>query len=244
MHLANVLLFVSGLVLESVLLALLVRRRLACRVPLFTAILVFYLLRSLTLFATASHISGTAQGHLVSALAVLDLMLQLALAISLFFRVAPPNLSVMGTPGPYARTLLVALGLVAAMIGTTLLIRFTPPRAPAPLDRGAILSGFYFLVLFSFAGARIRARGRILGPASLATGIFQGLAAFAVVQIASQWGRAVASSRHNPAQFLFWIYLDAAAWLVVVLFWIQQVRPPSLHAQTQREIAQAADGAR
>lgn len=231
----NTLLWTLGLALQTLLLVLLVKRGIARHRPLFTALLLFFCIRSVLLFTTSPHLSRAAFLDLSTALSLLDLLLQIALAFTL--ALAPirstarstghsTSSSRLHTPILFGALLVLSAALTAALVAVL------PAHSPAPVDRAVTFTALLFLSLFAYSSTR-----RLHGPdptgpdptgpdrtgpdrTTIDRTILSGLAAFSLAAIASQIGRCIAASHRDAHTFSAWAWVSLAAYLLVLLFWI------------------------
>src|SRR5215469_5669961 len=80
----NLVLWIVSVVMQCILLAALIMRGLIDRIPIFTILIGFYVLRSTALYALSSHLRGRSFALTLSSLAVIDIVLQVAVAWELF----------------------------------------------------------------------------------------------------------------------------------------------------------------
>lgn len=231
----STLLWTLGLGLQILLLLLLVKRRIARHRPLFTALLLFYCIRSVLLFTASPHLSRAASLDLSTALSLLDLLLQIALAFTLArslvrSAVRSPGNSRSGSRLP--TTILFGALLVLSATLTAALVAVLPAHSPAPVDRAVTFTALLFLSLFAYTSAhRLRSPNpTIPDPAvpdhtSIDRTILAGLAAFSLAGIASQCGRCIAASHRDAHTFFAWTSVSLAAYLLVLLFWILRCQP-------------------
>jgi hypothetical protein len=221
--LLNQTLFALAILLQIALIILLLRRRLASHLRIFTALLIFYCLRSAVLVALAHlitlphHPSFTAYAALATVLSLADLLLQCALAVALARTVLASE------PGPHpARLLLLALALfLLAALLTAGLVMVLPARSPAPADRGVLFPALLFLELFAWSTWR----PSTWRPADRLThAILVGLAAFGAASVLSQAGKCLSAAHRDRPTFAASTYLSTSAYLAVLVFWILRCR--------------------
>lgn len=221
MRLANILLLLVTLIATGALLAALHRRRLIRRLSLFIALMLFYIARAGILIAGMRLFSLPVNLQLESALSLLDLALQLALAYWLIRRLTQSPLTGRRFTGRRLRDfawLRFAAALVIAGSLTVLLVAMLPDYSPVPLDRGIAFSGLVFLFLLVFPKRRENiVEGRLL----------LGFCIVSVANILSQCGRTLAAAEHDPRLFLIWAYANTAVWIGVLVFWIVRLQVSS-----------------
>ena len=213
---ANAIFLAASFLLEALLVFTLFGRHLARRLAIFVVLLCLYAVRETVLFGTARHISRLAYAQMETAFAAADLALQLALAAVLFLRISRQDIQELKQKSRMHGPMLLAIGAFLASLLTMVLMQFSPSYSPVPVDRGIVLGGCLFLVLFAFSAAKARPSDERL--------LLRGFALLAVCQIASQFGRATAAAHRQPALFLTWAYLHVAAWLVLLLVWLLNFR--------------------
>lgn len=207
MAIAQITLLVISLALEIWLLFLLFRRRMTSQVVLLSTLLFFYIVRSSLLFWLPHHISRTAAATLDSWSSLLDIMLQIALAVELSLAILRS-----GSKSLLPRGLLIPLFFLLAAAFTGALAAVLPAHSPFPADRGTLFTGFLFLLLlvWSFFVRLTPWRRSVL----------IGLAAIGASGILSQSARAIAALHHNAHPFSLWAYGNAEVYLIVLLFWV------------------------
>jgi len=216
---------VTGLALQVCLLFLLFRRRMASQVALFSALLLFYTARSSLLFGLFHHISPTAYATLYSWLSLLDIMLQIAVVVELALAILRS-----GSKSLLPRSLLIPLCFLLAAAFTGALTAVLPAHSPVPADRGILFTGFLFLLLLAWS---------LSVPLTLwRRSVLIGLAAIGGSGILSQSAKAIAARHHNTHLFSLWAYGNAAAYLIVLFFWVLRCKPvtttPNLSRQSAR----------
>ena len=80
----NTSIWAIGLILQCLLLGALARRGMARRLPLFTALVGFYVVRSVFLFAAFGHLSTDTYSLTYQALSLMDIVFQVLVAWELF----------------------------------------------------------------------------------------------------------------------------------------------------------------
>ncbi len=222
---AQTTLLVIGLALQIWLLFLLFSRRMASQVVLFSPLLFFYPVRSTLLFGLSHHISRTAFETLYSWLSLLDIMLQIAVAVELSLAILRS-----GSKSLLPRGLLIPLLFLVAAAFTTAVTAVLPAQSPVPADRGVLFTGFLFLLLLAWSlSVRLTLWRR---------SVLIGFAAIGGSGILSQSAKTIAALHHNAHLFSFWSYENAGVYLIVLLFWVLCCRPfattPTLSVQGAR----------
>lgn len=222
----STLLWTLGLALQTLLLVLLVKRGIARHRPLFTALLLFFCVRSVLLFTTSPHLSRAAFLDLSAALSLLDLLLQIALAFTLSLAIARSTRHSTSSSRLHAPILFGALLALSASL-TAALVAVLPAHSPAPVDRAVTFTALLFLSLFAYTSARRLHAPDPTGPdrTSIDRTILSGLAAFSLAAIASQIGRCIAASHRDAHTFFAWTSVSLAAYLLVLLFWVLRCLP-------------------
>jgi len=196
-------LFMAGLVLQAGLLALAFLRGISRKIPSFTLLLVFYPMRALVLFVLPRVIGPSDFGVAYRELSLFGLLLQLIVAAEIDWRLW----RVLGA----ARWGLLLVPVVAWM-GALALWAALPARTPLPVDRVQMFCSMVMILLCGFA---------LAGHADLLLRrVIAGLAVFGVVDLVATAGKSIAALHRNAASFTVWSYVDAGAYLLVVLFWM------------------------
>lgn len=204
----------AGLGMQVVLLWVLVHRRITRYLPLFTTLIGLYVFRSVFLYAGFGHISGDMYSLSYDALSLLDVVMQVLVAWELFCawqeeRIAGRALDRMAA----FAGLVVAAAAVAWGIS-----RAVPAAVHTPIDRGVLLPSVLMLLVL---GVReMRPTGAATAMQRAARRVLVGFAVLAAAGIASQVGRTVAALHREARLYLRWTYMDAFAYLVVLLFWL------------------------
>jgi hypothetical protein len=204
----NASIWACGLILQTALLIALFRRRIARRFPLFTLLIAFYLLRSIVLFLLSSHIAITSYISLYNTLSIVDILLQISVAIEVINHLARGNAG-----WTLRHCALAATFLCIADIATILTTAIFPPHPPVPLDRSQLFLSFLMILLFAWT-ISIRSASPLLRRVIL------GFALYGTANLLASTGRTYAS-RHNRADvYEAWSYTLAAAYLAVIVLWL------------------------
>ena len=181
-------LWALGLGMQITLFVLMVQRKLLRPLPLFALLLAFYSVRSVLQFALPHTLSRESYGVMYSAFSVADLLLQVALAMSLVFSARTPrNLSVVQRMLGCIALILLSVSLTA---GITALL---PVHSPVPADRGSIFTGILFVIMFLVAAAfRIR---------SVQAVVLAGMALVGAAGTLAQVGKALAAAHRDAHAF-------------------------------------------
>jgi hypothetical protein len=211
----------ASLLLQGCLIALLFVRRVAWRIPSFTLLLIFYVLRSVALYFFSSHLAPSAYVATFNVLAIADLFFQLAVAIELELRLFPlPN---GGLPSQTLRRLGLLLTLPVLALGATLLLSSSiPANAPIPADRLQMFDAMFLVVIGVFAIARTSSR--------FLQRVIVGLAAYGAVAVACSIGRTLAAVHRDATSYLFWSYTVSIVWLLAIIFWVFVLKPDPVPA--------------
>ncbi|MGP8250953.1 MAG: hypothetical protein ACLQHF_02900 [Terracidiphilus sp.] len=212
MHIVNIFVWIAGLALQSLLLAALFLRRVARGLPVFTALLCFYVARSVLLFSLSGHLTPAAYGGLYDALSLSDLVLQLVVAGELILRILR-GANHRAWPAWTKTGILIALALAIAA-GAASRVR-VPGRFPP--DRGMVFVAILMLFLVLWMTA-----AKVTGPPRR---VAEGFALYTSIGTLAGIERAYAALHRNAGAFSFWSYLSTVTWLVIVLFWILTLRP-------------------
>jgi hypothetical protein len=209
-------LLAAGLFLQIALLFFLVRRRMASELRLFTVLIAFYAARSMVLLAIFHQVPRDVYASLYSALSIIDLILQIAVALEISLAILrsgsrqllPHALLI---PGVFLLAVFFAYGLTSLL----------PAHSPAPADRGAVLTGLLFLELWAWSLAIPPLVSPFAVPLTRwRRSALTGLAAVGVVAVISQAARSVAALHHNAPVFRAWSYCNAVVYLFTLIFWI------------------------
>lgn len=208
----NAFVWLFSAALQLALFLVLFTRGLARRVPVFTALIGFYLARSILLYVIFGHIALAPYHALYDNLQIVDLLLQAGVAIEIAVHLSnsQPNLTLRRGLTPLA---LLVLAIICTAIADTLL----PAHAPIPADRAQLFFSFLMLLLFAWAQTT---------PATLTRNIAAGFALYGVVNLTASFGRTYAVLRDNFIAYAIWSYALAAIYLVVILYWILTLKRP------------------
>jgi hypothetical protein len=138
----NELFLTLALLLECGLLALLLARGIARRLPVFSTLLAFYLLRSTLLFSIFGHIDSASYASIVESLSIVDLLLQSLVAIEIAGDLSPAN----GASAYRPRAILM-LPPIVALLATWLLASILPVNSPVPFDRAQTFDWLWLMIL-------------------------------------------------------------------------------------------------
>ena len=79
----NLCLWLAGLALQAFLLVVLFRRKLVLRVPVFSFLIAFYVVRAAVLYVLSPRMAPPDYSHLYSVLSLADLCLQILVAVEI-----------------------------------------------------------------------------------------------------------------------------------------------------------------
>lgn len=211
----NTLLWTISVALELALFAALFSRGIARRHPVFTALIGFYLARSVLLYIIFNHIPLAAYHALYDNLQLVDLALQAAVAIEIAIQLMRHSTGAKTTGTGKRLTLrsglmpaaLLALAILCTILAATLL----PAHAPIPADRAQLFFSFLMILLFVWAQTI---------PATLTRNIAAGFALYGIVNLSASFGRTYAALHQNASAYALWSYATAGIYIVVVLYWL------------------------
>jgi hypothetical protein len=205
-----------GLASQCCLFALLFLRGIARRLPFFTALLAFYLLRSILLVVLFGHVDPDAYSTTYSGLSVLDLLLQLLVAIEIAVRLTRIS-------GGWAtrRDMLFVLPCLA--FGATWLVcQMLPTVTRLPPDRLQLFNWFALLLLGVWS---LTLPTNAPSAMSILRRVSVGLAAYGLLGILATIARTLAAAHRDARRFAESSYILPIAWLLVVLCWIVLLNP-------------------
>lgn len=206
----NLLLWILSLTLQCALLAVLAARGIARRLPVVSILIGFYVVRSMALYLLSRNPPGPGYELLFGALAAVDILLQVAVAWTLFSAIENPT---PAHPSPIpTRIGIFSLLLIAAAGLAFLAARYIHANPRAPMDRGILFTSVLFTLVY--LASLIRHAPAFLHRLAL------GFAFYALVSIAAQIGRAVTGLARNATLFHRWSYATPLAYLAVLLFWL------------------------
>jgi hypothetical protein len=229
-----------AVLLHALLLTLLFLRGVARRLPFFTTLLAFYLLRSLSLYALFGHIDADAYAFWFNALDLVDLLLQILVVWELFRATRSNSAASTGDAIQPASSTLRHAALFAALLlisaATSWIISVVVPSSPrAPLDRGVLLTGGVMLL----AALLSIPKSDSVRP-SLPRRLLFGFGVLGATNILCQIERSLAAFHRAPVPFLRWSWIEAVAYLAVVLFWIWTIAMHPLRTLPEVESAPQA----
>jgi hypothetical protein len=211
MKTVNFCLWSLGLLLQAVLLIRITRFRLFLHMPMFAILIAFYVVRSLILYCIFTHLDVVAYNHLKDVLSLVDLVLQIVLALEIALhtlRALPPT-----HPG---RRLHFAAPLTAGAILAVILALAVPETARVPFDRGIVFTALLALLLFAWMTL-----AKVTGSQRLIAG---GLAFYGIIAVLAAIGRNYSILYRSPAGFLTASYTQSGAYLLIALYWILTIR--------------------
>jgi hypothetical protein len=209
-----------GLASQCALFALLFLRGLARRLPLFTALLAFYLLRSILLVALSGRIDSDAYTATYNGLSILDLLLQLLVAIEI-----ATHLTRISGGWATRRDILFAMPCLA--FGATWLVcQMLPIVTRLPPDRLQLFNWFALLLLGIWS---LTLPTNDPPALSLLRRASVGLAVYGLLGICATIARTLAAAHRDARLFAESSYILPIAWLLVVVGWIILLKPQQNH---------------
>jgi len=210
----NNALFTLGLLLQLALLITLFARHIPRHYPIFTTLLAFYPLRALFLFAIFGHIPPDDYETLYTNLSLVDILLQLAVAIELIIHIVRTE-----TRATLRRFLTPLVAILIGYAATAAIVSRLPTRTPIPIDRSQLFLSILMLLLFLWAF--------IAPPSRLLRRITTGFALNALLSLCVIAGHTLAATHRNASAYNRWSYVAAAAWLITVTLWLVTLKPSS-----------------
>jgi hypothetical protein len=226
MHILNTSVWIAGLALQASLLAAIFIRRLARTLPVFTALLAFYVVRSVLLFSLTGHMQPANFASLFDALSLADFLLQLLVAVELALRIL--RSAHHRTWAGWTRHGILIVTALAIAAGAASRVR-APGRYPPDRGMAFVAILMFFLVLWMIA-AKISSPQRRVA---------EGFVFYGAIGTLAGIGRAYAALHRNAGAFSAWSYLSTATWLAVVLFWILTLKPGKLATTAVERIGSA-----
>jgi len=204
----NSVLWIVSAVAQCILLFAMLTRGVARELPLFASLIGFYIVRSVALLAFAAHLHGPAGALILSGLAMVDVLLQTAVAWELFTMGRRPVGAVHGPQ--LSRPAALSVLLFAALAAAELISHLTHVSSQMPLDRGVLFNSALFLLVFLMSIAE--------NAPLLIRRIAAGFAIFAASSLLCQVERARAVVQRDITAYHFWSYVQPVSYVVVVLF--------------------------
>lgn len=205
----NTLIWIVSVALELWLIVALFSRGVARRHPVFTALIGFYLVRSVLLYVVFNHIALNTYHTLYDDLQIVDLSLQAAVAIEIAIHL------IRNQTGRWRQSIapvaLLALAILCTALATTLL----PAHAPIPADRAQLFFSFLMILLFAWSQTI---------PATLTRNIAAGFALYGIADLSASFGRTYAALHANAPAYALWSYAVAGIYIVVVAYWLVTLR--------------------
>lgn len=211
----NTLVWTISVALELALFIALFSRSIARRHPIFTALIGFYLARSVLLYVIFHHIPLATYRALYDNLQLVDLALQAAVAIEIATHLMRDGTASAGKRLTLRSGLTPAALLALAILCTVLAATLLPVHAPIPADRAQLF--FSFLMVLLFVWSRSTA-------ATLTSNIAAGFALYSIVSLSASFGRTYAALHENATAYALWSYALATIYLVVVLYWLLSLK--------------------
>jgi hypothetical protein len=203
----NLCLWGAGLGLQLTLVAVLFLRRVARRFPIFTLLVIFYVLRSVTLFALFDYLARSTYSQLYDFLSLADLCLQILLAGEIAFSILRQSSgwtwSRMAKVALFAALALGVAGGVAALL---------PTPGSVPVDRGAAFAAVLMVLLLLWA-----VLARVAGATRR---IAEGFAVYGIVSVLAGIARSYAALHRNAGAYAASSYAQAGIYMAVVVYWL------------------------
>jgi hypothetical protein len=223
MSTANLFVWAAGLILQLVLSVALFVRGIARRFPVFASLIVFYVVRSVLLFALFSFVTRDAYAQLYDILSWTDLLLQILLALEI-------ALAILRESGGWdsVSPRRAAIGMVLAFIACAVALgvaALLPAPGRVPVDRGAAFAAVLMLFLLAWAISL-----RLSGTPRR---IVEGFALYGVAGVAIGLERSYAALYRNAAAYAAGSYAQAGIYMAVVMYWLLTLRAqqtPAPHA--------------
>jgi hypothetical protein len=203
----NLSLWVTGVALQIILVAMLFARRTARRFPVFSLLIIFYVVRSILLFALFGHFAPDIYGRLYEFFSWTDLFLQLLLAGEI-------TLSILRLRSGWTlrRTARVAASVVLSLAIAGAVAALLPAHGRIPIDRGSAFAAILMFILF-VAASFTRFEGtprRIAG----------GFALYGATGILASELRNFAALHHNTGVIVASSYTQAGIYIAILLYWL------------------------
>jgi hypothetical protein len=207
----NLCLWAIGLALQVLLVAVLFLRGLVRRFPVFAFLIVFYIVRSVLLFALFGLVQQNTYSQLYDFLFLADFCLQILLAAEIAVCILRLqggwSLRRVATAAAF-----VILGVAIAGGSAALL----PARGRVPIDRGAAFaSALMVLLVVWMVFARMSGSPRRIA---------EGFAVYGVTGILAGIERNYAALHRYPGAYAASSYAQAGVYMVVVLYWLLTLR--------------------
>jgi hypothetical protein len=211
----NDTLWAAGMLAQATLLACLTVRRLAQRIPVFTTLIAFYLVRSLALFGLYGHIAPAGYAAMNNGFSIADLLLQMLVAGEIAGRL------VRAAGGWTVRRETIVVGIVALAWAAAYAVRqMLPFNTPVPPDRLQMFDSLLMILLCAWALA-----GRVRG---LVRRVAVGFGVYAAVSLVAMWARTVAAIHRDAGAYAGWSYAVSGMWVAVVVVWIFMLKDDQL----------------
>jgi hypothetical protein len=199
-------LWIAGLVLQSLLLLVLFRRRVVRLFPVFSCLIAFYVARS-ALFYVLAKPPAASHRELFNFLSLVDLFLQIVLVIEIAVRSFASQATAKDRP--WSR---LALQLAIEAVMAAAIAMLVPEPTRVRVDRGVL-----FVTLLMMLRLVWMARHRFRGIPLL---ISAGFALYGVMVTATAIVQNMAAESRDMVEFTAASYINAVVYLGIVLFWI------------------------
>jgi hypothetical protein len=205
------ILWALGIVLHLSLLATLLLRGIARRLPAFTGLIGFYLMRSLLLFVLPGHVAAPVFASIYNGLSWLDLVLQTFVAWELFKALRSGASERAGTSRLRRAAVFAGCALLSASVSWSLSLA-VPANPRAPMDRGVLFAG---MLMLAVAAVSARQRGM-----TVARQLIAGFGLLGLTSILCQVERTLAAYHRDAVAFQGWSYPVPFVYLAVVGLWL------------------------
>jgi len=210
MKIANLNLWIIGFCLQAALLVALLRHKLAFRIPIFTSLIAFYIVRAGALFILSSHVTRKDYGMLYEALSVVDLVFQILVAAEIFACLARQPCK------PAARGTMTRIAMIPVGIALAGAVAFmTPEVGLFRTDRGVVFVTVLMLLLLIWTfrtGAGI--------PRQMATGFVVYGCSVLVAGVARNY----AVAHRSRAMLAGSSYAASGIYICIVIYWLVALR--------------------
>jgi hypothetical protein len=227
MSLLNDCLWAAGLALQLVLVAALFSRGVARRFPVFSSLIVFYVVRSFFVFTLFGYVAHETYSDLYTLLSWVDFLLQILLVVE----IGVANLRQSGGwdgLSPRAASVGTALAFIACAIamGVAALL---PSPGRLPVDRGAAVIAVLMLSLLVWA-----LWIKLAGPPRR---IVEGFAVYSLAAVSIGLERSYAALYRNSIAIAAGSYAQAGVYLAAVVFWLLTIKPQEESVLTSARVS-------
>jgi hypothetical protein len=211
----NNVLWTVGLILQILLLAALLRGGLARKLPLFTALIAFYVARSVFLFAGSELMEDEAYSLCEQALSLIDILFQILVAWELL-RAGRSDAGARAQAAPLGSKALLFGALIVGSAALAWGLSEIPPlNRSRQFDRGIIFTAALMLMVAAYTLISKKA-----AHAAAARRVLTGYSVLAAAVICAQVGKSFAQLQRDPRAYYLWSYVAIVAYLAVLGFWL------------------------